>query len=432
MSVDTLVLRIMRKRKGFDKYSRAIPPGVMNAQTTAIMKDYAKFFAEHKDVAEATAENFIPFFKLVHPKLSEDAIAIYDGLLRKVFEPGEPDVEAGLMDKIIALDGAARIMSIVEDFNAGGEVNLLQSLRTLADEMEADTVKKVKSVEVLTDIADMMKEDEMDTGLHWRLSCLNRSMRPLRGGDFGVIAGRPDKGKTSFLTSELSFMAQQLDTLYPGEGRSIIWFNNEGPGKRIKYRLYQSALNATVPEMVGWQQDGSLQQRYLDAIGGRADALRIFDIHDWWNWEVEDLLKTLKPALIVFDMIDNIKFAGGAANNGQRTDQLLEEMYKWGRNLSVKLDVPAMATSQISAAGDGLSYPTLAMLKDSQTGKQGACEFIITIGALNEITMQNSRFIGMTKNKLHKIGGPRDPRAEVDFDGLRGRYTMPAGGEVPE
>lgn len=431
MSVDTLVLRIMRKRYGFDKYSRAIPPGVLNAQTTAIMKDYAKFFGEHKEVKEITQEMFIPYFKLCHPKLSEDAVAIYDGLLKKVFTSGPQDVEDGLMDKIIALSGAARIMTIVEEFNAGGEVNLMQSLRALTDEMEADTVKKVKSVEVLTDIAEMMKEDEQDTGLHWRLPELNRSMRPLRGGDFGVVAGRPDKGKTSFLTSELTYMARQVDALYPGEGRSILWFNNEGPGRRIKYRCYQSALNATVPQMVEWQNQGTLKQRYLDAIGGRENLIRVFDIHDWWNWEVEDLLKTLKPALIVFDMVDNIKFGGGAANNGQRTDQLLEEMYKWARNLSVKLDVPAIATSQISAPGDGLSYPTLAMLKDSQTGKQGACEFIITIGALNEITMQNSRFIGMTKNKLHRIGGPRDPRAEVEFDGLRGRYSTPSGVEVP-
>ena len=170
-----------------------------------------------------------------------------------------------------------------------------------------------------------------------------------------------------------------------------------------------------------------MQQRYAEAMGGRPDLIRVFDIHDWWNWEVEDLISTLKPALLVFDMIDNIKFGGGVANNGQRTDQLLEEMYKWGRNLSVKLDVPALATSQISADGDGLSYPTLAMLKDSKTGKQGAAEFIITVGALNEITMQGSRFIGMTKNKLHKEGGPRDPRCEVIFDGLRGRYNMPAG-----
>jgi len=303
-------------------------------------------------------------------------------------------------------------------------------VRAVTDEMEADTVKKVRSVEVLTDIAEMMEEDENDTGLHWRLGGLNRSMRPLRGGDFGVVAGRPDKGKTTFLTSELSYMAKQIDDIYPGEDRSIVWFNNEGPGKRIKYRLYQSALNATVPQMIEWNKDGSLHTRYVEAIG-RANAIRIFDIHDWWNWEVEDLLKTLKPALIVFDMIDNIKFAGGAANNGQRTDQLLEEMYKWGRNLSVKLDVPTLATSQISADGDGLSYPTLSMLKDSKTGKQGACEFIITIGALNEVTMQNSRFINTTKNKLHKIGGPREPRCEVEFDGLRGRYTMPAGGEEP-
>jgi hypothetical protein len=35
----------------------------------------------------------------------------------------------------------------------------------------------------------------------------------------------------------------------------------------------------------------------------------------------------VQPALVVFDMIDNIRFGGEVANGGQRTDQLLEAMY---------------------------------------------------------------------------------------------------------
>ena len=223
-------------------------------------------------------------------------------------------------------------------------------------------------------------------------------------------------------------MAAQVAALYPGEERDIIWLNNEGPGKRIKYRCFQSALNMTSPELVALNQQGKMYEAYRLAVGGRANIIRVFDIHDMYSWEVEDLLNSLerKPALIVLDMIDNIKFSGSVSNNGMRTDQLLEAMYGWGRNLSVRLDVPIMATSQISAAGDGMSYPTLPMLKDSQTGKQGACEYIITIGAMNDPNYQASRFIGSTKNKLHKFGGPKDPRCEVVFDGLRGRYNMPS------
>jgi replicative DNA helicase len=139
------------------------------------------------------------------------------------------------------------------------------------------------------------------------------------------------------------------------------------------------------------------------------------------------LIRAVPPALIVFDMVDNIKFGGEASNNGQRTDQLLEAMYQWARIISVKYDVPVIATSQISNDGDGLQWPTLGMLKDSKTGKQGAAEAIITIGASNDQALHNSRYINTTKNKLHRSGGPKEPRCEVFFDGERGRYRMPDG-----
>ncbi|MFN7318844.1 MAG: helicase DnaB, partial [bacterium] len=123
-----------------------------------------------------------------------------------------------------------------------------------------------------------------------------------------------------------------------------------------------------------------------------------------------------------FDMVDNIRFGGEVNNNGQRTDQLLEAMYQWARVRGVKFDCPIMATSQISADGDGLQYPTLPMLKDSKTGKQGAADVIITLGAVNDPMLARSRYIGTTKNKLVRTGVPSSPQTEVIFNGDRGRY----------
>jgi replicative DNA helicase len=166
-----------------------------------------------------------------------------------------------------------------------------------------------------------------------------------------------------------------------------------------------------------------VRQQYAKALGGRPGALRIFDVHDFYSHEVEDLLKLHKPAVICFDMVDNIKFSGQANNNGQRTDQLLEEMYKWARLIAVKHDCAVIANSQISADGDGLQYPTLPMLKDSKTGKQGAADVIITIGTVNDPVLVNSRYIGTTKNKKVRTGVPASPMTEVIFDGSRGRYN---------
>jgi replicative DNA helicase len=125
----------------------------------------------------------------------------------------------------------------------------------------------------------------------------------------------------------------------------------------------------------------------------------------------------------VFDMIDNIKFGGAAANNGQRTDQLLEAMYQWARVLGVKHDCVVLANSQISSDGENMQYPLLSMLKDSKTGKQGAADFILTIGY--QSTNPDTRYLGTTKNKLAVEGGPKQLKHSVIFDGARGRYVEP-------
>jgi replicative DNA helicase len=293
----------------------------------------------------------------------------------------------------------------------------------MVEEFELSTNRKVKTPWVQVPIEELLLETKHNTGFKWRLEGLNACMRPLIAGDFIIVAARPDVGKTTFLTDQLTHFAAQVDEVFPGENRTILWFNNEGPGRRIVSRLYQSALNATMSRLVELSDNGTVRKAYEKATGGRPDVIRVFDIHDFWNHEVEDIIRTTPPALIVFDMVDNIKFGGGVSNNGQRTDQLLEAMYQWARLIGVKHDCPVMATSQVSADGEELCYPMLGMLKDSKTGKQGAADAILTIGYKRDFP--NSRYLGLTKNKLALEGQPKSPKVEVNFDGSRGRYIVP-------
>jgi replicative DNA helicase len=144
----------------------------------------------------------------------------------------------------------------------------------------------------------------------------------------------------------------------------------------------------------------------------------VLDVHGYATGQIESILEESNPGVVVFDMIDHIRGFGDMA----RTDLQLEEMYKWARERSVKYDCVSLATSQISNDGDGLQFPTLSMLKDSKTGKQGAADFQIMIGASNDIGLSGSRFISLPKNKLRRPDGASDPRAEVIFDGTRARY----------
>lgn len=425
MSLDISVLRVLKYRDRWERIAASVPARAVDTKTVIVMKDFGKFFKEFPDMQQVDFDKFKVMFRLWHPQLKEDVLTIYDEWFRRISEDEPESEERGLMKRLMEAATAFDMANMIAKYNDGDEVDLRGSLMAFLDSYDTLVGRATKSPQVLDPIEELLKEEENHFGLSFRWPCLQRSMKPLREGDFVILAGRPDKGKTTALTDNLTHMAAQIDNLWPGEKRSILWFNNEGPGKRIVTRAFQSALNATTEDLVKYNQEGTIRKRYIEALGGRGGALRIFDVHDMWNHEIEDIIRQHNPAMLVFDMLDNVRFGGDIGNGGQRTDQILEAMYQWGRVRGVKYGCPVIATSQISADGDGLQYPTLSMLKDSKTGKQGACDAIITIGAVNDQALERSRYIGCTKNKLVPTGAPKSPQQEMFFDGARGRYVEP-------
>jgi hypothetical protein len=110
----------------------------------------------------------------------------------------------------------------------------------------------------------------------------------------------------------------------------------------------------------------------------------VYDIHGKNNVFIEDIIESVgvhNVGAIIFDMLDNVKFP---LRTDAREDQRLEQLYQWSRELGVRCDCPVFPTSQISNEGAGLLFQTENMLKDSKTGKQGACDGIIMIGSSDD------------------------------------------------
>ena len=408
----------MRDRKEFFKLKDLVPRTTVDPKTLALIDDFGKYFEKHPTHTELDLTTFLPRFKAWHPGMKDELFNQYVAILRNAMQPVDEDSRRNIIQELSEVELMTRLANLATSHDDG---DLPDAYMAVAQALEGYRHRlgiKVMTY-INTPIGELLDDEFNDSGLSWRLSCLNQSMRGLRPGDFGIIAGRPDKGKTTFLTSEVTNFAAQLPP-----DRNIVWLNNEGPGRRIIPRLYQSALNLSMSEMKEWHTQGKLVNAYREAIGGRLDKIRIIDIHGGTTAHVETILEENSPGLIVYDMIDNIRGFGDAA----RTDLMLEKMYQWARELSVKFDCIGLATSQISSDGDGMQFPTLGMLKDSKTGKQGANDFQIMIGASNDPGLAASRFIGLPKNKLRRPDGPADPRAEVAFDGIRARYNdIPIG-----
>lgn len=411
--IDIILLRLLKYRKDWAMLKDVIPKANLSTETQALVEDFGRYFKDYPSHNVIDLITFLPKFRTWHAGMSADQFAGYTSILRNIAPDPDEDQRRNILEDMANIELMTAIANKADQFHEGD----LDEDPYTALTMLMDNYRRRRGLKAMTyiqdDIGDLLKDEFDDAGIHWRLKCLNESMRPLRGGDFGILAGRPDQGKTTLVTSEVTFMAPQL----PIE-RNVVWLNNEGPGKRIKPRLYQSALGITMSQMKEMYAAGTLVEAYKKALGRGGERIRIFDIHGMSTGMVSNILEENNAGIAVFDMIDNVHGFGDSA----RTDLMLEKMYQWARELMVKLDCIGLATSQISQDGDDIRFPAMHMLKDSKTGKQGACDFQLMIGSISDPAYQYSRFMGLPKNKLQRPDGKKDPKAEVQFWPTKARY----------
>src|SRR5687768_4357391 len=95
---------------------------------------------------------------------------------------------------------------------------------------------------ITDDLEELYDTTVSSPGLRWRLGPLNKSLGSLRKGDFGFIFARPETGKTTFLASEVTHFAGQVN-------QPILWFNNEEQGNKVQVRIYQAALGCDLAKL---------------------------------------------------------------------------------------------------------------------------------------------------------------------------------------
>lgn len=257
-------------------------------------------------------------------------------------------------------------------------------------------------------LTELIERTYKQPGLRWRLNWLNEALGSLRKGDFGFVFARPETGKTTFLASEISYMASQTEGL-------ILWFNNEEQGAKVKLRVYQAALGCELQQLS--VDPGGKEEKYQALTGNR---VQIIDRASISKKEVEQYCKLYKPALIIFDQIDKIQ-----GFKADREDLMLGAIYIWARELA-KLYCPVIAVCQAGGTGENVRYLTMNHVSNAHTAKQAEADWILGIGCIHDTGWEDIRFLNISKNKLQ--GDPdsdpkkRHGKVEVLIKPLIARY----------
>jgi len=276
--------------------------------------------------------------------------------------------------------------------------NTLEELEAKIAERESLVVEEAQIEFVTTDIEELMIEEDLAGGLHWRLKCLNQSLGPLRKGNFGHIFARVETGKTAMWVSESTHMAQQVTKPV------LIFFNEEG-GRDVVFRMYSAVTRMTYMEISA--NPKKAKQIWDEKIGNRIKF--IDQPAQVERKSMERIIETIDPELIIVDNMDKIK-----GFTGDRKDLLLHEIYKWGREVA-KTQCPFLTVGQADSTSHNSMVIDESQLADSKTAKPSELDFILGIGRMDKEGQENVRYLTLSKNKLrgdmNTIEGMRHMRA---------------------
>lgn len=402
------------------RYKRYVKPHVVNKETMIILDGMEKYYKSFPSIKTFEWESFSAYLVADQSKrLTEDSLVKLRMTLTKAksFIPHHAHEE--VVKSLIELDYLAKIVEECERVKEGTsdleDVHLLttNALRDVERYIEKDDLFVSAD---LSSIADRIAS----SGYEWRLEALNRSLGPLRAGNFLIVAARVEVGKTTFLASEVSFIAQQMP-----KDRPVVWVNNEEESSVVFFRIVQAALGMKSKDMIA--DSAGAMTKYTALMGGDKNKIRVTKDTNTMR-DLEVLFKEVNPGLIIFDQLDKVQ----GFNNADPEHIVLGKIYKWARELA-RTYGPVIAASQLSASAVDLKDPPyigMDALRGSKTDKPGEADAVVTLGKYKDPKTPEEemlRTINVPKNKLSG-NGPRSVEAErhgqylVNIDPIHARF----------
>ena len=419
-AVNRTLLQVITDRSTYERLRSSIVLDRFDKEIRVILNTTAMYYKEYEH-EEIDPEVFLNLL-FTRNDFSEEDRKLYRSIVGIMQEDADPDRAKEIIRELRLLQFSKDIEVANSEFAIGADIDLYETIRMHVESYEKDVRKAVDSAYCQDTIQDIAEGEAAGIPLQWYLKCMQGSMPDLCTGKQYIIAARPGVGKTSFMAHNSAHMLQLPHI--KESGRPVCWMNNEGQKGVIKGYTYRAVLCRGFDEIqtdLGWDR---AEELYNETLGG-ADRFRIYDIHGKDYQYIERIIDRDNPIVVVYDMLDNIR-GNPLGVAGDREDKRLESLYQWARECAVKYNHLSLPTSQVSVEGADTRWVPAHALKESKTGKQGACDGIITIGFDPDKRFESSRFINIPKTKSRPaIGHSAACQTEVVFDGKTSRYLNP-------
>jgi len=204
-----------------------------------------------------------------------------------------------------------------------------------------------------------------------------------------LIFGRPEAGKTLFTVNMVAGFLKY--------GHRVLYIGNEEGTYRTRKRIVNNLADAD-NDAYELDPEGVLAKAKSRGL----DELYILTMHPGSIPEIEDIVKDVKPAVVVVDQIRNLDLPG---KGGDSITSKLGELGTQMRNMAGRHKFVSVSVTQ---AGDkterhGQEPPpwlTMSDIADNRTSLAAQFDVILGVGCTQALRDSNTRAISICKNKM--------------------------------
>ncbi len=217
-------------------------------------------------------------------------------------------------------------------------------------------------------IEDIRANREIMTGVRTGFRDLDRLLGGLQPSDLAIVAGRPGMGKTSWLTTAASYIAES--------GKIVALFSLEMSAEQLVQRLISSRTGISTKDLRLGNIEGEEELVLVTRAIGELAASQVYidDTPAITPFELRTKTRRLHAEtgvdLVVVDYLQLMSGGRGSENRVQEISFISRSL----KALARELRVPVMAASQLSRAVENRSdrRPQLSDLRDSGSIEQDA------------------------------------------------------------
>lgn len=289
------------------------------------------------------------------------------------------DLVRSMNTKLKARRIAAEAIKVVN-----GESDSLTTILSALDDIEREEVDGSGRIDpVKFDLDGFLKGTSIE-GLHrFRLQTFRDNVYGAGPGNFIIVFGRPESGKTGWAAYETAGWIMN--------GLKVAYFGNEEPAFRTYLRIVCSALEVDVDHLRANKKEAE------KSFALYSDNLSMFDCVGLSIDFIDLWAKEHKPDIIVCDQLDKVTIKQRYA----RTDEELGAKYNMAREIAKRRGCVFMGVTQASADGEGLAQIDFSMMAGSKTAKAAEADLVIGIGHNSSIHDNFVRQLNVSKNKIN-------------------------------